>query len=242
MEKKQPNSRDKYSPEFISRQFLKSIMRTKRIIGYKPLPNAENYTLTLKIQMKHITKPPMWREVEVPANYTFMQLHVIIQTVVDLYDSHLWQFGLEAYDDSLVIGIPYDGSDSWSPGVEDVTHDATDTYLTQFFQDKGDKLEYVYDFGDDWIFVVSCMSLSETACEYPRCTKFKNPLNAFEDLGGPYTYLYLRELLDEWDTTPKTKLKQIAENLGYKSADALRHFLEGKLIDIDRVNEDLKDV
>ncbi|MDE7430627.1 MAG: plasmid pRiA4b ORF-3 family protein, partial [Lachnospiraceae bacterium] len=95
------------------------------IKGYEPLKDASGYTLVLKIQMKGVNKPPMWREVEVPADFNFMQLHDTIQTVTGLEDCHLWQFNKKAYDESLQIGVEMD-EDSFAPALDYVTHAAED--------------------------------------------------------------------------------------------------------------------
>ena len=63
---------------------------------YTPIADAAEKTLVLKIQMKGVTKPPMWREVEIPANYNFEELHEVIQIVTGLENCHLWQFNKSA--------------------------------------------------------------------------------------------------------------------------------------------------
>lgn len=89
---------------------------------------------------------------KVPANFTFYQLHKAIQAVCGFEDAHLWQFQHRAYDPDLQIGIPLDRSNSFGMGLEKWTHDARKTGITAFLAEKGQKLVYVYDFGDDWIF------------------------------------------------------------------------------------------
>lgn len=56
------------------------------------LDDASEKTLKLRVQMQDVTKPPMWRELKVPANFTFYQLHKAIQAVCGFEDAHLWQF------------------------------------------------------------------------------------------------------------------------------------------------------
>lgn len=168
---------------------------------YHALPDAENHTLVLKIQMKDVTKPPMWREVEVPADYNFSQLQDIIQSVVGLENYHLWQFNKYAYDNSLLIGMSRNNSSGGQ--MEFVTHEADETPLTVFLQKKGDKLEYVYDFGDDWVFNIEVKDLLNKKTESPKCTKYKSELNAIEDCGGVCSYINAREDLESWGTLSK---------------------------------------
>ena len=44
-----------------------------------------------KISMKGIT-PQIWRQIQVPENYTFLDLHYAIQALVDWDDYHLHEF------------------------------------------------------------------------------------------------------------------------------------------------------
>ena len=206
---------------------------------YTPLKDAENSTLVLKIQMKDVTKPPMWREVEIPANYNFMRLHEVIQEVTGLEDTHLWQFNVKAYDESLQIGVEMDQENPFSPGLDYITHDAAETPVTQFLQQKGDKLEYVYDFGDDWIFVVEVKEVIVKKTEYPVCRKYKSDLNAIEDFGGVWAYKEARQDLEEWGKFSKKEKKQRFEGHGFDSENEYLDFLNEHLINLEDLNEGL---
>lgn len=204
---------------------------------YEPLKDASNHTLVLKIQMKGVTKPPMWREVEIPADYNFEQLHDVIQDVTGLENYHLWQFNVKAYDESLLIGFSEEGE--FHGGLQFVTHEADETPLTQFLHQKGDKLEYVYDFGDDWIFSVEVKEVAERKIEHPVCRKFKSELNALEDFGGVWAYLSAREDYEEWGKLTNKERKQLAKEHGFESADEYLEFLNENRFNLDDVNEAL---
>lgn len=47
-----------------------------------------------KITLKHI-KPPVWRRIQVPENYSFWDLHVAIQDAMGWTDSHLHAFAIK---------------------------------------------------------------------------------------------------------------------------------------------------
>lgn len=205
---------------------------------YEPLKDACDHSLVLKIQMKDVSKPPMWREVEVPADYNFLQLHEIIQAVTGLENYHLWQFNKKAYDDSLLIGIEAN-VDGFESGLDYVTHIADETPVTMFLQQKGDKLEYVYDFGDDWIFTVEVKDIITKKSEQPVCRKFKSDLNAIEDLGGILEYVNAREDLDKWGTYSKKERDQRVEELNFDSADEYLEFLNENRISLDDLNKAL---
>lgn len=204
---------------------------------YPEMENASDKTLVLKIQMKGVVKPPMWREVEVPADYDFLMLHDVIQRVTGLENSHLWRFGIETYEDSVVIGVPM-GDDGY--GLNYLTDDAGETPLTRYLHEKGDRLEYIYDFGDDWIFTVEVKKVIDRKCEFPVCVKYKSDLNALEDFGGPWNYVRAREDLADWDTICKEDRKERMEMHCFDSEKNYIDFLKSHKISLDDVNARLK--
>ena len=235
------NHRDMdFDDDFSTFDMLGPVMRRNYVpfTTYEPMPDAAEKTLVLKIQMKGVTKPPMWREVEVPADYNFAELHDIIQIVTGLENSHLWQFNKSAYDDSLQIGIPMDHDDPYGFGIESVTDVADETPLTKYLAQKGDELEYVYDFGDDWVFSVKVQKVNDSACES------KSDLNALEDFGGPYSYEEIREIVSDDSVLTKKEKDAIAKNyLGwFENKKELIKFLNEKRFDIDAVNEELSGI
>lgn len=204
---------------------------------YDPLEDACNRSLVLKIRMKDVAKPPMWREVEIPADYNFMQLHEVIQEITGLEDCHLWQFNVVAYDDSLQIGVKMDPDNPFGAGLDFVTHNAEETDLTRFLHQKGDKLEYVYDFGDDWIFVVEVKDVIVKKNEHPVCRKYKSELNAIEDFGGTWSYSEARADLEEWGNLSAKDKRHRAEERGFDTEKEYYDFLLEHLIDVDYIND-----
>lgn len=204
------------------------------------MPDADKKSLRLKVQMKDVTKPPMWREIVIPADFNFSQLHHAIQAVTGLENCHLWQFQRQAYDPGLQIGIPME--DEMGFGLDDWTHDADVTPVTGFLARKGDKLEYVYDFGDDWIFTVSVLDVMERAGEVATCTKWKCDFQPIEDCGGVWTYLRLREAFSAPDKLTSRQKKELAETFGFENFNSLSAWVDDAMMDIEYVNERLADI
>lgn len=204
------------------------------------IPDADKKSLRLKIQMKDVTKPPMWREVIIPADFDFVQLHEVIQIVTGLENCHLWQFQRKAYDHGLQIGIPAEGPEGI--GLDDYTHDAGLTPVTGFLAKKGDKLEYVYDFGDDWIFLVSVLEVIDRVGEVAECTKWKCDFQPLEDCGGVGTYLMLRDVFSAPDKLAAKMKKQLAEEFGFEDSQALEAWVDDAKMDIEYVNEQLAEM
>lgn len=205
---------------------------------YEPMKDASTRTLLLKIQMKGVAKPPMWREVEVPADVDFRYLHEVIQRVMGFEDCHLWQFNASAYDDRLVIGLSIDNDSDI--GLDYVSDEASETPLTQFLSQKGDKLEYVYDFGDDWIFSIDVKNVIEKKSDYAVCVKYKSELNPIEDFGGIWSYIETRQDLEQWRELKKEVQKQRADLYGFDTPKNYIDFLKDNVLSIDDVNDELR--
>lgn len=85
------------------------------------------------------TRPSIWRQVRVPIDATFAQLHRLLQLTFGWYDCHLHAFDL----DGMTIG-PDPGDDI---GIAEI--DEADVRLCDILL-PGDELVYTYDFGDNW--------------------------------------------------------------------------------------------
>ena len=139
--------------------------------------------LRMRISLDDI-EPEIWRLVDVPDNFTLAQLHDVIQGVMDWDDDHLWEFsrGKTRYS-------PMD--DFWSP------QNVGDPFITTLYEVLGDrskKLNYVYDFGDNWriTIMVERRLDPEEGVEYPRLVESQGEAPS-EDSGGPWQYQDFQE-------------------------------------------------
>lgn len=139
-------------------------------------------------------KPPVWREIEVPGDYSFWDLHVAIQDAMGWLDYHLHAFlpterGNGGSD--WEIGIPIDDE----PLDDRTTFASWQVPVRKHFQRAGDRMLYLYDFGDDWSHdvlleeIIACDSESLVACTGGEraCPP--------EDCGGPRGYQTMLEAL-----------------------------------------------
>lgn len=86
-------------------------------------------------------EPRIWRRVLLRRTTTLHELHRIIQMLFDWYDYHLYRF--EVGDDQ------YEVPDEEAEGL-----DSTKVRLDQLGVGPGDRLGYVYDWGDDWRHII----------------------------------------------------------------------------------------
>lgn len=71
-------------------------------------------TYQFNIQLKGITKPPVWRRVLMPDTFTFEKFHEVIQAAFGWDDSHLFGFIGKTNKDNFAISIPDDFLDKFS--------------------------------------------------------------------------------------------------------------------------------
>lgn len=157
----------------------------RHIIAPAVLAEADKKTLVLRIQLDDVTKPPMWRKVEVPADMTFDRLHRVIQCVMGWDGGHLHQFITKtAYIGDTSMDDDFGGG----PDLDD-----TEVVISQYLRAKGDKLRYEYDFGDGWEHTVSVLEVKDGVCDAPVLLQTKGG-KPVEDCGGAWELEGLREL------------------------------------------------
>lgn len=136
----------------------------------------------LKVGLRGV-KPPIWRRLEVPADFSLAEVHDVIQVAFGWDDCHLHVFSTENGEFGIV---DLDGDDFPDSEVS----------LEQVLTGVGGKLRYTYDFGDHWeheILVEKVLD-REAGLSYPRCTGGRRGAPP-EDCGGIHGYADLIEIL-----------------------------------------------
>jgi len=138
-----------------------------------------------KITLEGI-KPPIWRRIQVPADYSFWDLHVAIQDAMGWDDYHLHEFKIldPNIQTTLRIGIPdedFDCSQEMLAGW--------DVYISDYFNEKNPLATYIYDFGDGWTHRIRLEKIESLLPDrnYPLCLSGKRACPP-EDVGGIWGY------------------------------------------------------
>jgi len=136
----------------------------------------------LKVTLRG-SRPPIWRRLEVPSEITLVRLHQVVQAAFGWYGGHLWVFETPA-------------GEYGQPDAELGHADAAAVTLDEVTPDIGDRIRYVYDFGDDWRhdLVVEEVVAAQPGVAYPRCTAGRRA-GPPEDCGGMWAYQDLLEVL-----------------------------------------------
>ncbi|MFT4155901.1 plasmid pRiA4b ORF-3 family protein [Parafilimonas sp.] len=145
--------------------------------------------LQFKIQLARISKPPVWRRVLVPDNFTFEKFHLVIQAAFGWHNCHLYQFSPQGYGSYPAIGIPDD--EGWS---DEEISDSAKIKLFKIFDTVGQRFTYNYDFGDDWMHKIILEEVKEGAPKKAELLAGKSACPP-EDCGGPWGYQRMLEVL-----------------------------------------------
>lgn len=146
-----------------------------------PLHAEPTPVYQLKVTLRG-AKPPIWRRLTVPADFSLAELHTVIQAAFGWDDSHLHSFQ-----------TPYGnfGPDVGGLGLLP----ADQVTLGQVAQVK-EQIEYLYDFGDGWELTVAVEAAldPDEATRIPRCVTGRRA-GPPEDCGGVYGYAHLLDVL-----------------------------------------------
>lgn len=165
--------------------------------------------IQFKIQIRDIKKPPVWRRIVIPGNFTFHDLHNTIQSAFGWWDEHLYQFQRHPFDGGWTVKEPDDEDDNWGERPED----ARETNVLSFIQHmRLEKFVYVYDFGDSWVHDITVEIIDHDAnLDHPVCLAGKGACPP-EDCGGPWGYEELKEEMDK-DEINEFDLEEVNEEL-----------------------------
>ena len=166
-------------------------------IGISPAKKA----IQFKVSLQYI-RPPIWRRVVLPDNFTLGQLHGVIQVTMGWYNCHMHAFRCG--------DVHYTSQHASEMGEMDMENEET-VFLGQVVTRAKQKFIYEYDFGDSWEHEVTvekflpidpqakypvCLA-GAPACPPEDCGSFPGYFDILEALKAPKKTEEQKELL-EW--------------------------------------------
>jgi hypothetical protein len=145
-----------------------------------------------KIQIKNITKPPVWHRLLMPETISFEHFHEIIQAAFGWQRIHLYRFLQSADSLDEITGIP-DDEDSFQFHE---TRPASEVRLSEIFGSVGQKYLYIYDFGDDWVHQITLEAILKESIIHPVLLAGKGACPP-ENCGGPWGYAHLKDIMSD---------------------------------------------
>jgi hypothetical protein len=141
------------------------------------LKQSEPVLYQMKVSLIDI-EPPIWRRFLVTGDQTLHRFHLILQSIMGWDDYHLYEFTI----DNALYGEPDEDSE---PDMKS----AHRCRLSEVIHDVGQKMIYLYDFGDYWEheIVVEKISPAKPDGLYPVCIAGERA-SPVEDCGGVTGY------------------------------------------------------
>ncbi len=144
-------------------------------------------------------KPAIWREVLIPADFTFQDLHLAIQISMGWETNHLYAFKIGDAHNGITIQSLHDplGGKLDFGFMEAPEYVAEKIALSEFFKAVKDNAIYEYDFGDSWEHQVTLKKIlksDQVADALPVCIDGARRC-PFEDCGGVPGYKHYCSIL-----------------------------------------------
>jgi hypothetical protein len=153
-----------------------------------PMPaGAPVSTLRLRVTLLNVERP-VWREVLVPIDLTFAQLHQVLQAAMGWEDCHMHEF--EVGEEHIGPPAPKDLFAGDRPLL-----DERKTRLGDVLDGRRE-VRYWYDFGDDWWHEIAIRKGAADGGGGPRLLAGEGACPP-EDCGGPYGYAELLQALTD---------------------------------------------
>jgi Plasmid pRiA4b ORF-3-like protein len=145
---------------------------------------AHNVIVQIKVKLLGVTKPPVWRRVQLRADTRLDHLHAILQAALGWENYHLHTFS--------------SGEEEFGPRDPELGLDFSDERRVTLGEltDLGARFRYTYDFGDNWEHEILVEDLLDPDPEthYPILVAAKGACPP-EDCGGSWGYADLKEIL-----------------------------------------------
>lgn len=166
-------------------------------------PNIFIFEVTLQE-----TEIPVWRIVEVKNNMTLHDLHLVIQLSMGWENRHMYSFSKIVNKNHVIFTHPkFNDPDEPFTGNSSLEYKLRDMFFVP-----GERLSYIYDFGDSWMHevVFKGWNYEKSTFGYPACTSGARKCPP-EDVGGIPGYM---DLLDAINSKNKKRLELYRSWLG----------------------------
>ncbi|MFH1170409.1 MAG: plasmid pRiA4b ORF-3 family protein [Candidatus Vogelbacteria bacterium] len=149
-----------------------------------------------KISLNY-SKPLIWRRIQVPATYTFWELHCAIQDAMGWSGGHLHGFMFANKKNNwqtINIMIPSPDNDEFMDRIVD----ERTAKVADYFEKISKQCKYEYDFGDGWVHTILLEKVVPIVSgeKYPKCLAGKRACPP-DDCGGIGGYERLIDILKQ---------------------------------------------
>lgn len=187
--------------------------------GYDPAQDQRAFRIQLTL--RGYGNPLCWRLIEVPASYTFLDLHVIIQECMRWLDYHLFDFRFTNNGQKRQLdehGDMYDDFSDWMTPEErkrqPVKSFSRDVHLGEIFP-RTRTAVYTYDYGDAWEIDVKVVKTIKHRDHDEPLVLDGDGAAPPEDVGGPAGYADFLRTINGENGPERQYLLEWSEDQGY---------------------------
>lgn len=200
------------------------------ILGYVKLPELDElaekhartsaehekqlaFSLRLSFSFRELT---CWRDIIVPADYTFYDLHFVIQTLFNWLDYHLYDFLLTSNGEKL--RLIEEGGDDCDNGwlFEDSIRTNIETVRLSHVFPQAETALYSYDYGDGWEIAVDLLEVvDDYSSNEPLCIAGEGD-NPPEDVGGEGGFIEFLGAISDREHPEHQDLKDWGKGQGFR--------------------------
>ena len=178
--------------------------------------------LRLKVTLFGVEDPKVWREITITDNYTFEELHFVIQMAFGWENCHLYEFSdalIREKNNLYAKSFSITMTDFQLNEVKDVDfYDSSNVLVTDRLKKKGDKISYVYDLGDYWVHKIECLGTEDSIARGAHCVAGEGACPP-EDCGGIPGFANLKEMCRNAgkSNAAKAEWQEYLDWMGHKS-------------------------
>lgn len=203
--------------QVLAKRSLEAVKHEQNMLAAIEIMAEPDVGYVLKVELDH-TRPMVWRRLNISSKTSLIDLHIMIQIAMGWDDSHLFQF--ESGDESYPAGDEENGYEQ----LEDIM-------VGMLLREPGEKLQYIYDFGDYWEHTITLEKVQKKRCLTPKVTAGSRCCPP-EDCGGIPGYETLLKALKRRSDDDL----ELLEWSGWDDED-----FDPKAWDKERVNSQLRD-
>lgn len=180
---------------------------------------ASKKVYDVKMTLQGIS-PAIWRRMRISGDYTSYTFHGAIQLAFGWRNEHLFEFRKK----DLIVRQP----DEFLDTPSEKAINPSDIKIEELLKRKGSKIDYTYDFGDNWEVLIEVEGTERVDdMKYPVCTDGERS-GPPEDCGGIPGYEHLLNVLDN------------PEHPDYKEYKEDYEGFDPGVFDIDETNKIIK--
>ncbi|MDR2762310.1 MAG: plasmid pRiA4b ORF-3 family protein [Planctomycetaceae bacterium] len=148
--------------------------------------------LQLRVLLRGVV-PSVWRSFVVPSDFTFYDLHEILQIIMDWKNNYLYEFIVKD-------GTRYRTLSSLKDNISYCTNDEAANYDLSYLKREGMKCKYTYNLGDSWVHEIVVQNLDYKSTSKQLVFILSGERKAPpEDCGGIYGYYDIIDAIEEQD-------------------------------------------